>query len=64
MADLIVPATGTAPNPFTPDVPATPAAAGVNSGPASTLLTGSGGIPNSALNLGGTGLGGNSLLGQ
>lgn len=43
----------------------TPAAAGVNSGPASTLLTGSGGVANSALNLGGgAGLGGNTLLGS
>jgi hypothetical protein len=41
-----------------------PASAGVNSGPASTLLTGSGGIANSALNLGGGGLGSNNLLGQ
>lgn len=42
----------------------TPASAGVNSGPASTLLTGSGGVSNSALNLGGAGLGGNTLLGS
>jgi predicted ATP-dependent serine protease len=43
----------------------TPAAAGVNSGPASTLLTGAGGVPNSALNLGGaSGLGANTLLGS
>lgn len=42
----------------------TPAAAGVNSGPASTLLTGSGGVANSALNLGGAGLGSNTLLGS
>lgn len=42
----------------------TPAAAGVNSGPASTLLTGSGGVSNSSLNLGGAGLGGNTLLGS
>lgn len=42
----------------------TPAAAGVNSGPASTLLTGSGGVASSALNLGGTGLGSNTLLGS
>lgn len=43
----------------------TPAAAGVNSGPASTLLTGSGGVANSSLNLGGaSGLGGNTLLGS
>ncbi|SEB24782.1 hypothetical protein [Paraburkholderia sartisoli] len=43
----------------------TPAAAGVNSGPASTLLTGSGGVANAALNLGGgAGLGGNTLLGS
>jgi hypothetical protein len=43
----------------------TPAAAGVNSGPASTLLTGSGGVANSALNLGGaSGLGSNTLLGS
>lgn len=42
----------------------TPATAGVNSGPASTLLTGSGGVAGSALNLGGTGLGGNTLLGS
>jgi hypothetical protein len=42
-----------------------PAAAGVNSGPASTLLTGSGGVSNSALNLGGAGgLGSNTLLGS
>lgn len=41
------------------------AAAGVNSGPASTLLTGSGGVSNSSLNLGGmAGLGGNTLLGS
>lgn len=43
----------------------TPAAAGVNSGPASTLLTGSGGVATSALNLGGAGgLGSNTLLGS
>lgn len=43
----------------------TPAAAGVNSGPASTLLTGSGGVAQSALNLGGAGgLGSNTLLGS
>jgi hypothetical protein len=43
----------------------TPAAAGVNSGPASTLLTGAGGVAGSALNLGGaSGLGGNTLLGS
>ena len=42
----------------------TPAAVGVNSGPASTLLTGSGGVANSALNLGGAGLGTNTLLGS
>lgn len=43
----------------------TAAATGVNSGPASTLLTGSGGVSNSALNLGGaSGLGGNTLLGS
>jgi len=42
-----------------------PAAVGVNSGPASTLLTGSGGVANSALNLGGgAGLGSNTLLGS
>jgi hypothetical protein len=42
-----------------------PATAGVNSGPASTLLTGSGGVPNSMLNLGGgSALGSNTLLGQ
>lgn len=42
-----------------------PAAAGVNSGPASTLLTGSGGVSNSALSLGGAGgLGSNTLLGS
>lgn len=42
-----------------------PAAVGVNSGPASTLLTGSSGVSNSALNLGGTpGLGSNTLLGS
>ncbi|WP_175982563.1 hypothetical protein [Caballeronia zhejiangensis] len=41
------------------------AAAGVNSGPASTLLTGSSGVSNSSLNLGGgAGLGGNTLLGS
>lgn len=44
----------------------TPAAAGVNSGPASTLLTGAGGVAGSSLNLGGTsgGLGANTLLGS
>lgn len=43
----------------------TPAAAGVNSGPASTLLTGSGGVAQSSLNLGGaSGLGSNTLLGS
>lgn len=43
----------------------TPAAAGVNSGPASTFLTGSGGVANSSLSLGGAGgLGGNTLLGS
>lgn len=43
----------------------TPAAAGVNSGPASTLLTGAGGVSNSALTLGGaSGLGSNTLLGS
>lgn len=42
----------------------TPAAAGVNSGPASTLLTGSGGVAQSSLNLGGAGLGSNTLLGS
>jgi hypothetical protein len=42
----------------------TPAAAGVNSGPSSTLLTGSGGVASSALNLGGAGLGSNTLLGS
>lgn len=42
-----------------------PAAAGVNSGPASTLLTGSGGVASSALNLGGgSALGSNTLLGS
>lgn len=42
-----------------------PAAVGVNSGPASTLLTGAGGVSNSALNLGGgAGLGSNTLLGS
>jgi hypothetical protein len=41
------------------------ATAGVNSGPASTLLTGAGGVDNSKLNLGGaTGLGANTLLGS
>lgn len=43
----------------------TPGAVGVNSGPASTLLTGAGGISNSSLNLGAlSGLGNNNLLGQ
>jgi hypothetical protein len=42
----------------------TPAAAGVNSGPASTLLTGAGGVAGSSLNLGGAGLGSNTLLGS
>jgi hypothetical protein len=42
-----------------------PATAGVNSGPASTLLTGAGGVSNNSLNLGGaTGLGSNTLLGS
>jgi hypothetical protein len=43
----------------------TPASAGVNSGPASTLLTGAGGVAGSALNLGGgSALGSNTLLGS
>jgi hypothetical protein len=50
----------------------TPAAAGVNSGPASTMLTGPGGVSNGSLNLGGGGgqgvqgglLGSNTLLGS
>jgi len=42
-----------------------PASAGVNSGPASTLLTGAGGVGNSSLNLGAlSGLGSNTLLGS
>lgn len=62
-------AAGTAQKATTADTSAlnpggTPAAAGVNSGPASTLLTGSGGVSNSSLNLGGPGLGGNTLLGS
>lgn len=43
----------------------TPVASGVNSGPASTLLTGAGGVNNSSLNLGAlSGIGANTLLGQ
>jgi hypothetical protein len=56
---------GTAADTSTLNPGGTPAAAGVNSGPASTLLTGPGGVAGSALNLGGAGgLGANTLLGS
>lgn len=56
---------GTAADTSTLNAGGTPASAGVNSGPASTLLTGAGGVAGSALNLGGaSGLGGNTLLGS